>query len=993
MKFVVTTLLLITSLAFGAVNVTVNGSSHTIPQTNERGWGNAVTAWIQAISSYTLQPTGGTFTLTADANFGATYGLKSAYFSARTANTATSGLVRLANTETISWRNAAASGNLPLTVNASDQLTYNGTVIASSSGVLFQDSTFSIYDNSDNTKLAKFELSGITTGTTRTFTLPDANTTLVGHDTTQTLTNKTLTSPVIATIVNSGTLTLPTSTDTMVGRATTDTLTNKTLTAPIIATISNTGTLTLPTATDTLVGRATTDTLTNKSISGATNTLTAIPLSTAVTGTLPVANGGTGLTSGTSGGVLAFTASGTIASSNVLTANQLVIGGGVGAAPGPLAAGSQYQVLTMGASNPGYGQVALNQSAAVTGTLGVTNGGTGLSTIASTAIPFASAADTIAQDSSKLSFVTASNRLYVGAVGIATGQLNTNATSASNFALYSAHTANDVNVFRSQSTFTNTYMQHANDTAGNGPILNFGRSRGTTGTRTAAQSGDLLGSILFNPYTSSSAFGTVGSASINAYASETPTSSAQGGELRFSTIPNTTIVAKERMRIKQDGAVEFVGNTSGHVAIIPTAATTSYTLTLPSAQGAVDTVLKNDGSGGLTWATQAAGVDQSYEISNCTLTATVAANAMTVALKTKAGADPSAGSPCLIGFRSATAATGTYEQVSTSSALSVVVSSGSTLGTTSTQPFYVYVYAINSGSGVVLGVQGLGPTLDEGSVASSTAEGGAGAADSAGTVYTTAAQTSKPVRLLGRILMTQTTAGTWAAGATEISNQPFRKKTFPTIQTYTSGTGTYTTPAGVVYLRVRMVGGGGGGSGSLTSAGSTGTAPTAGGNTTFGTSLLTSNGGALAGRGSQALGGAGGTATISSPAYGTALAGSQGGSSGESNVASVNFGGVGNGGGTMFGGGGPGGPSAAPGVAPVANTGAGGGGAGAPATGISGAGGGGGGYVDAIVPVTAPGQTFSYAVGASGNAGGAGTSGFAGAAGAAGYIEVTEYYQ
>jgi hypothetical protein len=42
------------------------------------------------------------------------------------------------------------------------------------------------------------------------------------------------------------------------------TLTNKTLTAPIISSISNTGTLTLPTSTDTIVGRATSDTLTNK---------------------------------------------------------------------------------------------------------------------------------------------------------------------------------------------------------------------------------------------------------------------------------------------------------------------------------------------------------------------------------------------------------------------------------------------------------------------------------------------------------------------------------------------------------------------------------------------------------------------------------------------------------------------------------------------------------------------------------------------------------
>lgn len=75
-----------------------------------------------------------------------------------------------------------------------------------------------------------------------------------------------------------------------------ETLTNKTLTTPIISSISNTGTITLPTSTDTLVGRATTDTLTNKTINGANNTLT-VRLANDVSGTLPVANGGTGITS------------------------------------------------------------------------------------------------------------------------------------------------------------------------------------------------------------------------------------------------------------------------------------------------------------------------------------------------------------------------------------------------------------------------------------------------------------------------------------------------------------------------------------------------------------------------------------------------------------------------------------------------------------------------------------------------------------------------
>ena len=60
---------------------------------------------------------------------------------------------------------------------------------------------------------------------------------------------------------------------------------------------------------------------------------TGLPLSSGVTGTLPVANGGTGLTAGTSGGVLAYTASGTLASSAALAANKVVIGGGAGVVP------------------------------------------------------------------------------------------------------------------------------------------------------------------------------------------------------------------------------------------------------------------------------------------------------------------------------------------------------------------------------------------------------------------------------------------------------------------------------------------------------------------------------------------------------------------------------------------------------------------------------------------------------------------------------------
>jgi len=73
-----------------------------------------------------------------------------------------------------------------------------------------------------------------TTGSAQTMTFAIDNTVVATLTDSQTLTNKTLTTPVISTISNIGTITLPTSTDTLVGRATTDTLTNKTLTSAVL---------------------------------------------------------------------------------------------------------------------------------------------------------------------------------------------------------------------------------------------------------------------------------------------------------------------------------------------------------------------------------------------------------------------------------------------------------------------------------------------------------------------------------------------------------------------------------------------------------------------------------------------------------------------------------------------------------------------------------------------------------------------------------------
>lgn len=92
---------------------------------------------------------------------------------------------------------------------------------------------------------------------------------------------------------------------------------------------------------------------------------------------LPVANGGTGLTSGTSGGILGYTASGTLASSGALTASAIVLGGGAGATPTVLGSLGTTTTLLHGnaAGAPTFAAVSL--TADVSGTLPVANGGTG----------------------------------------------------------------------------------------------------------------------------------------------------------------------------------------------------------------------------------------------------------------------------------------------------------------------------------------------------------------------------------------------------------------------------------------------------------------------------------------------------------------------------------------------------------------------------------------------------------------------------------------
>lgn len=196
----------------------------------------------------------------------------------------------------------------------------------------------------------------------------------------------------------------------------------------------------------------------------------------------------------------------------------------------------------------------------------------------------------------------------------------------------------------------------------------------------------------------------------------------------------------------------------------PTSLGSSYIVTLPTSNGSDGYALRSIGSG----VTMFHPFQSMGGAINYSLVASVSANALTIALKGADGNDPSATNKVTLEFKNSTSATGTPSFGDAAAVTSLVVSSGSTLGHANGVNEFIHVYALNNAGVVELACSST-RYFNEATVQTSTAEGGAGAADSRVIVYSTTARSNVGFRYLGRIKVNEATAGTWASAPTEIS--------------------------------------------------------------------------------------------------------------------------------------------------------------------------------------------------------------------------------
>ena len=237
----------------------------------------------------------------------------------------------------------------------------------------------------------------------------------------------------------------------------------------------------------------------------------------------------------------------------------------------------------------------------------------------------------------------------------------------------------------------------------------------------------------------------------------------EDGLTNLSALPTSTVAVSSFME-----TVLVASDAADARAAVGATATGDALFTAASKDAAATTLLIGQKAGALE---------------NVGLSITMAANAVTVSLKGADGNAPSTDNPVFITFRSATASAGTPTKIAVTSAVSLTIPSGATLGTANNIPSRIWIVALNNAGAIELAVincvtygsnLALSVTPLKHMLAITSAIGTA--SDSAGVFYATSNHSpGLPYVVLGAFDSIQVTPGTWAAAADNIHvDPPFR---------------------------------------------------------------------------------------------------------------------------------------------------------------------------------------------------------------------------
>lgn len=174
-----------------ATSETNAASSASAAATSATNASNSATAAAGSATTASGHATTAT-TKAGEASTSATNAATSATTATTKASEASTSATNAANSATSASTSATNAAN-SATAAATSETNAAASAAVAQSGAAFVDSNPVVKGSADATKQVRFEVDGLTSGQTRVLTVPDADLTLVGAATVQTLTNKTFT--------------------------------------------------------------------------------------------------------------------------------------------------------------------------------------------------------------------------------------------------------------------------------------------------------------------------------------------------------------------------------------------------------------------------------------------------------------------------------------------------------------------------------------------------------------------------------------------------------------------------------------------------------------------------------------------------------------------------------------------------------------------------------------------------------------------------------